>query len=332
MNQLIGITMGCPVGIGPEIILKLFSASAPGREHQAVVLGDSGVLRHTAGALNLPARIVTWEPGQKIEPGTVPVCDLSSLPLDDFEWGKPSPQTGKAMAGYIEEGVRFAQEGTLSALVTCPITKSALKMAGYEYPGHTEMLAHLTNAPEHLMMMAGRRLKVVLVTIHEPLGRVSSLITEERIISCIRLTYLALWQDFGLDVPRIAVAALNPHAGEQGMFGEEESRVIAPAVEVCRSVYDVSGPWPADTVFHRALSGEFDAVIAMYHDQGLIPFKLVHFSDGVNVTLGLPIVRTSVDHGTAYDIAGKGKADSSSLRMAFELAAEIAERRKQREI
>jgi 4-hydroxythreonine-4-phosphate dehydrogenase len=193
------------------------------------------------------------------------------------------------------------------------------------------MLARLTGSRQHLMMLAGRRLKVALVTIHEPISRVAGLITVDRVADCIRLTARALRNDFGMAQPRIAVAALNPHAGEQGMFGTEETEVIAPAIAACRNECSVSGPWPPDTVFHRALAGDFDVVIAMYHDQGLIPFKLIHFSDGVNVTLGLPIVRTSVDHGTAYDIAGQGRADCSSLSAAFELAAEIASHRKQRE-
>ena len=327
-QPIIGITMGCPVGIGPEIILKFFVSLSPAGDCQAVVLGDAGVLRYAAESMNLPARIVSWQPGKTIEPGTVPVYNLSSLSVPELQWGKPNIQTGKAMAGYIEEGVRLNQDKTLSALVTCPITKSALKMAGYSCPGHTEMLAHLTGAGQHLMMMAGKRLKVILVTIHEPISRVAAMITVDKVVDCIRLTAKSLQTDFGLDRPRIAVAALNPHAGEQGMFGEEEVEVIAPAIAACRSDCTITGPWPPDTVFHRALSGEFDVVIAMYHDQGLIPFKMVHFSDGVNVTLGLPIVRTSVDHGTAYDISGKGKADSSSLQAAFELAAEIASHRR----
>lgn len=331
MQQIIGITMGCPVGIGPEIILKFFASFRFGRDCQAVVLGDVAVLRHASGAMKIPTRIVPWLPGEAIKPGTIPVLELSSLPVGDLRWGKPDMLTGKAMAGYIEEGVRLNNEEILSALVTCPITKSALKLAGYDYPGHTEMLAHLTGSRQPLMMMAGKRLKVALVTIHEPISRVAGLLTVDRIADCIRLTARALRDDFAMAQPRIAVAALNPHAGEHGMFGEEERLVIGPAVAACRGDCAISGPWPPDTVFHRALAGDFDAVIAMYHDQGLIPFKLVHFSDGVNVTLGLSIVRTSVDHGTAYDIAGQGKADCSSLRAAFGLAAEIASNRKQRE-
>ncbi len=331
MQQIIGITMGCPVGIGPEIILKFFTSFRFERDRQAVVLGDSDVLRYASGVMNIPTRIVPWHPGEEIKPGTIPVLELSSLSIKDLQWGKPDIHTGKAMAVYIEEGVRLVQDGTLSALATCPITKSALNLAGYNYPGHTEMLAHLTGSRQHLMMMAGKKLKVALVTIHEPISRVPGLLTIDKVTDCIRMTTQALRTDFGMEQPRIAVAALNPHASEQGMFGEEEAKVIAPAIEACSGDGNISGPWPPDTVFHRAVSGDFDAVIAMYHDQGLIPFKMVHFSDGVNVTLGLPIVRTSVDHGTAYDIAGQGKADCSSLKAAFELAAEIAYNRKQRE-
>jgi 4-hydroxythreonine-4-phosphate dehydrogenase len=192
------------------------------------------------------------------------------------------------------------------------------------------MLAHLTGAKRCLMLMAGSRLRVSLVTIHEPLRRVPELVSRERVRDCICTTAQALKSDFALTAPRIAVAALNPHAGEQGMFGGEEAEVIAPAIADCAGEGEVSGPWPPDTVFHRAAAGEFDAVVAMYHDQGLIPFKLIHFSDGVNVTLGLPVVRTSVDHGTAYDIAGLGRADGASLKAAFLLAAEIAANRVQR--
>lgn len=331
MRRRIGITMGCPAGIGPEIILRFFASFAGDTEYEPVVLGDPGVLRLASESMGIPALIVPWKPGEAIRPGTVPVYGLSSLPAKDISWGRPNVQTGKAMAGYIEEGVRLALEGTLAALATCPIAKSALNMAGYAFPGHTEMLARLTGAKQHLMMMAGRRLKVILVTIHEPLSLVPGLLTRERIMDCIRMTARSLQVDFAMERARIAVAALNPHAGEQGMFGNEENEVIGPAIQACArdNTFEVSGPWPPDTVFHRTLAGEFDAVIAMYHDQGLIPFKLVHFEDGVNVTLGLPIVRTSVDHGTAYDIAGQGRADCASLRSAFELAAEIAGNRRQ---
>ena len=320
--------MGCPVGIGPEIILKYF-ADRP--EHvPAVVLGDIGVLKRTAGELNLPADIVSWKPGREINPGTVPVYNLSDLDIGSLQLGQPTEQTGRAMARYIEEAVRLTLDRSLSAMVTCPITKTALNQAGYAYPGHTEMLAHLTGTERFLMMMAGSRLKVTLVTIHEPLGMVPDLLSVEKILDCITMTANSLLHDFGLAVPKIGVAGLNPHGGEQGMFGGEESTKITPAIQAYQGPAEISGPWPPDTIFHQAVSGRYDAVVAMYHDQGLIPFKLVNFCDGVNVTLGLPIVRTSVDHGTAYDIAGKGTADSSSLAAACRLAVEIAQNRTQR--
>ena len=322
--------MGCPVGIGPEIILKFFALWKNENGPQPVVLGDKGVLQYSSNSLNISARIVSWKPGEKIEQGTLPVYDLSNLSVENLQWGEPNALTGKAMAGYIEEGVRLTQDGVLAAIVTCPITKSALNKAGYAYPGHTEMLAELTGTDEYLMMMAGKKLRVSLVTIHEPIAEVPGLLSIAKVRDTILLTGKALQKDFGLSMPKIAVAALNPHGGEQGMFGDEEANVRGPAIDDCTREFDVTGPWPPDTIFNQAVAGKYDAVVAMYHDQGLIPFKLVHFSDGVNVTLGLPIVRTSVDHGTAYDIAGKGKADCTSLQAAFQLAAEIAENRNER--
>ncbi|HSH14188.1 MAG TPA: 4-hydroxythreonine-4-phosphate dehydrogenase PdxA, partial [Desulfurivibrionaceae bacterium] len=237
--------------------------------------------------------------------------------------------TGRAMIDYIEEGVRLCRSGVLAGLVTCPIAKVALKMAGSHDPGHTEMLARLTAADEFAMMMAGGRLRVTLVTIHVGLGRVVGLLSPERIFRLIELTGRSLQRDFALAQPRLAVAGLNPHAGEAGMFGDEEERLIGPAVtRAAAAGWRVTGPLPPDTVFHKAAAGAFDAVICMYHDQGLIPFKLLHFEDGVNVTLGLPMVRTSVDHGTAYDIAGRGVASPVSLDAAFRLAGEIAGNRR----
>ena len=331
MTHTIGITMGCPVGIGPEIILKLYAAWPHERASQLVVLGDADVLRRTSVELELPARIVSWLPGDTVDPATIPVYNLSSLDAGKLRWGHPDTATGRAMAGYIEEAVALCRNKTLSAMVTCPITKVALNQAGYAYPGHTEMLASLTGAENYQMMMAGQKLTVSLVTIHEPLSKVAGLLTVDKIQKCISMTACSLADDLGMNNPRIAVAGLNPHGGEQGMFGTEERDIITPAIESYSGDAEISGPWPPDTVFHHAASGRFDAVVAMYHDQGLIPFKLLHFSDGVNVTLGLPIVRTSVDHGTAYDIAGKGKADCASLAAACSLAAEIVSNRAKRE-
>ncbi len=327
MTQPVAITMGCPVGIGPEIILRLFGEVQDGPGNPAVVLGDLGVLSRTAELLNIPVQPVSWQPGSQIEPGTLPVLELSRLDRNILQWGRPTRETSMAMAHYIRSAVQGALQGDFAALVTCPISKKSLNEAGIRYPGHTEMLAELTDTADFRMMMAGTRLRVVLATIHEPLAGVSELLTVDEISSCIQMTVHSLQRDFGIRSPRIAVAGFNPHSGEQGMFGREEINVIEPAVQKYSGNGRISGPWPPDTVFYKASAGEFDAVIAMYHDQGLIPFKLLHFKDGVNVTLGLPIVRTSVDHGTAYDIAGQGRADAASLHAACQLAAEIADNR-----
>lgn len=325
--KLIGITMGCPVGIGPEIIVRFFDNPQRANDFVPVVLGDIGRMNCAVSLLGSSCSPVSWLPGDPVAKNTIPVLNLSSLAQDELQWGTPTSATGKAMILYIEKAVRLIQEGILQAMVTCPITKSALKLAGSSYPGHTEMLAALSGSANYRMMMAGQRLKVVLVTIHEPLSQVPVLLSQERIISCIETTVASLQNDFGILEPKIAVCGLNPHAGEEGMFGNEELDCIQPAIALCSTSSQVSGPWPPDTVFHRAAAGEFDAVVAMYHDQGLIPFKLLHFSDGVNVTLGLSIVRTSVDHGTAYDIAGLGKAHATSLTAAWELAGTIVKNR-----
>jgi len=324
----LGITMGCPVGIGPEIILRFLAQAGPQLVRWPVVIGDGGVLRRCSAALGIGIPVVDWQPGSPCRPQALNVLSLSDLG-EGLCWGKPTPETGRAMGRYIEEAVRLVQDNQLAGMVTCPIGKAALKAGGYRFPGHTEMLAELCQAHDFAMMMAGTALKVTLVTIHQSLAEVPAAITQEAVLRMIAITGQALRDDFGIPQPRLAVAGLNPHAGEGGMFGDEEQRVIGPAVAAGRrGGWLVEGPFPPDTVFHKAAAGQFDAVICMYHDQGLIPFKLLHFSDGVNVTLGLPIVRTSVDHGTAYDIAGKGVADPASLAAAVFMAEAIVANRK----
>ncbi len=324
--------MGCPAGIGPEIILRSFADQTELTDIQPVVLGDQNVLKKCGAALDLPAPCVTWTPGTPLPAAAgdkvIPTVQLSSLTDADLTWGQPNPATGKAMGHYIEAGVQLAQQGLIDGIATCPISKSSLNDAGYRYPGHTEMLASLTNSSSYAMMLAGSRLRVTLVTIHCPLREVADQLTTEEVYRLIHLTHQALRFDFAIGKPRIAVAGLNPHGGENRLFGSEEERIIGPAIEQARrELIDVSGPYPPDTVFHKAASGAFAAVVCMYHDQGLIPFKLLHFADGVNITLGLPIVRTSVDHGTAYDIAGRGLADHHSLNEAIKLAAIISRNR-----
>lgn len=330
MKQPVAVTMGCPVGVGPEIICTYFAENTGYGGWPTVVLGDLGVMQQTADLLSLQVRPVAWQPGQDILPDTLPVMELSHLAVDNLQWGCPTRETSLAMADYIRAAVQGALRRDFAAMVTCPISKKALNEAGVHYPGHTEMLAELTGAADYRMMMAGSRLRVVLATIHEPLAKVSGLVTAEELESCIAMTTESLQHDFDIRNPRIGVAGLNPHSGEQGMFGREEIDIIEPVIRQYCGDAVVSGPWPPDTIFYKAAAGAFDVVIAMYHDQGLIPFKLLHFKDGVNVTLGLPIVRTSVDHGTAYDIAGQGRADAASLTAACRLAQEIAENRARR--
>jgi 4-hydroxythreonine-4-phosphate dehydrogenase len=329
LQEIIGITMGCPVGIGPEIVLRFLAAWGNGGEYRPLVLGDIGVLRRIAGELGMAVAIREWRPGDDLEGEGIPVLPVSRLDAGELIWGRPTVETGRAMAFYIEQAVRLQQAGVLAAMVTCPIGKKYLREAGYPYPGHTEMLAALCNAGDYAMMMAGNRLRVTLVTIHQPLKEVPETISPEGVLRLISITGRSLREDFGINSPRLAVAGLNPHAGEDGLFGDEEQRIIIPAITAAREHgWQATGPMPPDTVFHMAAAGHFDAVICMYHDQGLIPFKLLHFKDGVNVTLGLPIVRTSVDHGTAYDIAGLGRADAGSLAAAFRLAALIVSNRR----
>ena len=323
------ISMGCPVGIGPEIILRLFAGETDWRSDSVwpvAVVGNKGVLERASDMLGVSVPISSWQPGESVPPEALAVLEVESPTLAGLQWGHPDVASGLAMARYIEEAVALILRGQASALITCPISKFSLQQAGYSFPGHTEMLASLTGTTKVHMMMAGPRLKVVLVTIHEALKDIFALVQPQAITACILQTHASLVQDFGCQNPRIAVAALNPHGGEQGIFGDEERHIIEPAIAAARSELgqaELSGPWPPDTVFHQASQGKFDAVIAMYHDQGLIPVKYLGVEQGVNVTLGLPRVRTSPDHGTAFDIAGTGKADASSLVAAIRMARQL---------
>ncbi len=322
----LGITLGCPVGVGPEIVLQALKKPWP-EDLRLVVLGDPEVLGSLAHNLGLhPDWEVVDTPEALSDLRQHTVLALSHL--KDLRPGQPNLETAKAMVRYIREGVRLCQEGLLHGLVTAPISKMALKLAGEPFPGHTEMLAHLTGTQDYAMAFYGERLKIVLVTIHEALAKVPTLISAEKIVQVSRLAYHFLRRDLGVKEPRLALAALNPHASEGGLFGDEEARILEPAVKRARQEgLPLQGPFPSDSLFYRALQEEFDLVVSLYHDQGLIPFKLLHFEDGVNLTLGLPIVRTSVDHGTAYDIAWQGKATPQSLFKAIELAYKMAKHR-----
>lgn len=326
-RPVVGITMGDPVGIGPEIICMALGRGNIFDHARPLVLGDAGVMQLAAGIAGkgLKVRVVGHPEEADYSHGLINVLGLSGLDTKTHRWGRPCREAGQAMIRYIEHGTDMALARRISALVTCPINKAAMKLAGGKYPGHTEMLANRTGTAKYAMMMAAKRLRVVLTTIHIPLRSVPNSINADRIETMIVLTDQSLKARFGISEPRIAVAGLNPHAGEEEMFGGEETKVIRPAIALAvnRGI-NVSGPYPPDTVFYNAANGSYDAVICMYHDQGLIAFKMLHFRDGVNTTLGLPIIRTSVDHGTAYDIAGQGAADPGSLIAAIEMAAEHA--------
>ncbi len=326
----VGITMGDPAGVGPEIIVKALADSTLYASCRPVVLGDeealSSAIRRLKKELSLHMIKKPLEAGSVS--GEIDLIALSKLRQSDIEPGKPTVQGGKAMVHYVVRAVEMCQRGELGAMVTCPISKALMHRAGHHYEGHTELIAKLTCTPDHVMMLAGPRLRVSLVTIHCPLKDVPSRLDVGLVHRTIAVTARALQRDLGLERPRLAVAALNPHAGESGLFGIEDEKIIRPAVQMARDEgYVVAGPLPSDTVFYRAANGQFEAVVAMYHDQGLIPLKLLHFSDAINVTLGLPIIRTSVDHGTAYDIAGTGKADPSSLKAAIRMAATMVKNR-----
>ncbi len=295
-----------------------------------VVFGDHGALDLYVGKRRVPAVREISHPseaqGNSRQIDLIAVCNLGQRALTP---GRPKIEGGAAMVDCITTAVEMAKRGELAAVVTCPISKTLMQQAGRFYEGHTQLIASLTHCEDYVMMLAGKKLRVALVTIHCALKDVSSILSREKVYRTIRITVRALERDFGLPMPRLAVAALNPHAGEEGLFGREEEKIIRPAIRKAKAEgHQVEGPFPADSLFFRVARGEFDAVVAMYHDQGLIPLKLLHFSDAVNVTLGLPIIRTSVDHGTAYDIAGKDMADPSSLKAAIRMAVMMAKNRR----
>ncbi|MCA3250778.1 MAG: 4-hydroxythreonine-4-phosphate dehydrogenase PdxA [Rubrivivax sp.] len=316
--------MGDPAGVGPEIVV---AAHARGALRDALVIGDPSVLRRAGAAMTA----VVEAPSDLAEapPGCLPVLPPPGLPegLSALAWGRVDARAGAAAARCIEHAATLVLRGAGRALVTAPVHKEALAAAGVPYPGHTEMLQALAGAAAVRMMLASPELKVVLVTIHLSLRRAIEAVTRDAVLDTIRIAANAAagWPRAHPGAPRIAVAGLNPHAGEGGLFGDEEIRIIGPAVQAARAEgIDALGPFAPDTVFMRARRGEFDLVVAMTHDHGLIPVKYLGVEQGVNVTLGLPFVRTSPDHGTAFDIAGTGRADPSSLLAALRTARVLA--------
>lgn len=321
-DPLLAVTMGDPSGIGPEIIVKMF-ARRPERAHW-VVMGDPLVMHHAAAMLDpaLRVRAITSLNDAIFDGRALNVLctsQLQSLP----PVSQVSAIGGRAAFDAIVAAIELAREGKVHGIVTAPIHKEALSAAGLSYPGHTEMLADLGGAPKVAMMLANEEIRTVLVTIHCSLSEAIRRGDFAAQMDAIRLAHSGA-QALGIANPRVAVAGLNPHAGEGGLFGDEEINIIRPAIEAARAEgIDASGPWPGDTVFMQARNGRFDIVVAQYHDQGLIPVKYMGVEKGVNVTLGLPFVRTSPDHGTAFDIAGRGIADPSSLETAFDYALRL---------
>lgn len=321
----IGITMGDPAGVGPEIVIKALSSHGEKtRDYIPLILGDYELLSRCAKQINSSIKLVKVDSADSlVDDGCVAVLSLTSL--GDVEPGSISKEAGHASGTYIEKGATLAMDGLVDGIVTAPINKESFNLGGFSYPGHTEFLAHLTSTENYAMMLMGESLKVILLTIHCALMEVAGRLSISDTLRIIRLSNDSLKKYFAVDRPRLALASLNPHAGEAGLFGREEEDILAPASDMAiKEGIDITKPLPSDTLFFSAVRGAYDAVICPYHDQGLIPLKLLHFEDGVNVTLGLPIVRTSPDHGTAYDIAGKGIANSESIEAAIKVAVRMA--------
>jgi len=322
---IIAVTMGDPAGIGPEIVARTFADEGFWDETRAIVVGDPEILERAAKLLELSLRVyAVSEPEEAaFEPGAVDVLAVGEVPAD-LPFGELDARAGDAAFRYVEKATHLATKGRVEAIATAPLNKEAMHLAGHRYPGHTEILAELTGTGDYAMMLVTDELKVIHVSTHVSLKEAIERVRSERELAVIRLAHASM-QRLGVDTPRVAVSGLNPHAGENGLFGTEDAEHIAPAVEAANAEgIEATGPWAPDTVLMRARRGEFDVVVVQYHDQGHIPVKLMGFDTGVNVTVGLPFFRTSVDHGTAFDIAGTGKADHASMRAAIDLARKLS--------
>lgn len=340
MKHIIAITMGDPAGIGSEICVKVLAKREVYEKCQPLVVGDARCIEDAmrfTGNNNLKVNVVNSPQEGKYALGTIDVLDLHNIDMDKLEYGKVSAMCGKAAGEYIEKAIEIAMSHEVSAMVTCPINKESFNLGGYgeKYPGHTEMLADLTGTRKYSMMLAHGNLRTVHVTTHVSLRQACDLIKKDRILDVIKIAHDAC-QALGMENPKIAVAGLNPHAGDGGLFGDEEINEIIPAIREAKSKgYNVEGPIPADSLYSRVMGEWYDIAVSMYHDQGHIPLKFAGFVwdekiknwssvSGVNVTLGLPIIRASVDHGTAFGKAGKGRASEASLLNAIDYALEFA--------
>ena len=320
-EPLFALTMGDPAGIGPEIALK--AMETPAFRESTLVVGDYGVMESIARSLNMTPPLHRVAAAGEFLPGKVNLLDSRLITPDSYTIGRIQAVCGRAAYGYIETAIDLAMRGDFDGVITNPINKESLHAAGIDYPGHTEIFADKTGAANHSMLFLLRNVGVAHVTTHCSLRNAIEMISIDRVITNIRLLNNTMRQ-LTIAAPRIAVGGLNPHAGENGLFGDEEINHIAPAIEIVRKEgINATGPYPPDTVFMRAFRGEFDGVVAMLHDHGFVALKSMDFEHGVNITIGLPIIRTSVGHGTAFDIAGKGVASPESLLAAFEAAQRL---------
>jgi 4-hydroxythreonine-4-phosphate dehydrogenase len=324
---IIAITLGDPSGIGPEVVIKSFLDSEIFSTCRPLVIGSAAILERAKFILGkqalLPIEGIQTPSLGTYSPGTIPLLDLQNITSEESPLGKISANSGKAAVEFVKKACDLAMTGQVDAIVTAPLNKEAMNLAGFHYAGHTELLAERTGAQKITMLLTGGALRVVHVSTHVALEEAIRRVTRQRVIEVIDLAQSACLT-LGITKPRIAVSGLNPHASEDGLFGHQEATEIIPAIAAARARgLDVYGPLPPDTVFLRASQGQFDIVVAMYHDQGHIPMKLLAFDSGVNVSLGLPIIRTSVDHGTAFDIAGTGRANPASLLAAIDVAIKM---------
>jgi 4-hydroxythreonine-4-phosphate dehydrogenase len=324
MSPIIAITMGDPAGVGPEVIAKSYSNLNSNIDFSPIVIGSATIMRDTAEQLGLDLNVMQIEnPAFAYRKGVLPVLELPEIKNKSLEMGHISAWCGDFSFQAVVKAVDLCLTRQIDAIVTAPISKEAWHAAGHKYDGHTGLLAKLTQCDNYRMTFASPKLNVMLTTTHIALNDVSSSLSIERVRDTIRLANRFL-QELGISTPRIAVCGVNPHAGESGIFGNEDDSIIKPAVQQASAEHiSVSGPFPSDTIFRRAIQGEFDLVVAQYHDQGLIPIKMIAFETAVNISVGLPIIRTSVDHGTAFDIAGQAVADHRNMRSAIDYAVRM---------
>jgi len=330
MEPKIAITMGDPAGVGPEIIAKALKDYHPSFGYKPIVIGDARYLEEICKILKLNINVKRYKQTGDIEfqKGSIPVFHIGYGERHSLKFGTANKHCGDASFNAVTTGVKLAMSKQIDALVTAPICKESWHLAGHLYDGHTGLLADLTNSDKCRMMFVSDKLNVILVTIHLSLKNACDSITRQKVLETIKLGNQHM-KKLGISNPNIVVCGLNPHAGESGIFGHEEAEIISPAVtDAQQAGISVIGPLPADSLFIKAVNGEYDLVVAQYHDQGLIPVKLVSFDSSVNITIGLPIIRTSVDHGTAFDIAGKGKADHTNLMAAINCAIELSSNKK----